>query len=99
MIGGILGARRVRPASAFTVNSATDYASGLVCPLLLPRELTVLVDERLGATSELVYTPTGERRTALLIRGDHLVTLISGKTVDLARPRSRREPVTFPLAG
>jgi Cys-tRNA(Pro)/Cys-tRNA(Cys) deacylase len=99
VIGGILGARRVRPASAFTVNSATDYASGLVCPLLLPRELTVLVDERLGATSELVYTPTGERRTALLIRADHLLTLVSGKTVELARPRSRREPVTFPLAG
>lgn len=99
VIGGILSARRVRPASAFTVNSATDYAFGLVCPLLLPGELKVLVDERLHASSELVYTPTGERRTALLIRADHLLTLVSGKTVDLTLSRSRREPVTFPLAG
>ncbi len=99
VVGGLLGARRVRPASAFTVNSATDYAAGLVCPLLLPDKLTVLVDERLAGGTELVHTPTGERRTALLIRADHLLTLVSGKTIDLAQSRSRREPVTFPLAG
>ncbi|MFF5205213.1 aminoacyl-tRNA deacylase [Streptosporangium sp. NPDC000396] len=98
-IGGVLGARRVRPASAFTVNSATDYAAGLVCPLLLPEELPVLVDERLAGSAEFVYTPTGERRTALLIRADHLLTLVSGKTIDLVQSRSRREPATFPLAG
>lgn len=99
VIGGILEARRVRPASAFTVNSATDYASGLVCPLLLPPTLTVLVDERLTRTATPVYVPTGERRTALLIRTDHLLTLVSGKIVDLTRHRSHREPATFPLAG
>ncbi|MFF3437750.1 aminoacyl-tRNA deacylase [Streptosporangium sp. NPDC002721] len=99
VVGGILKARRVRQASAFTVNSATDYASGLVCPLLLPATLTVLVDERLTRTATPVYVPTGERRTALLIRADHLLTLVSGRVVDLTRHGSRREPATFPLAG
>lgn len=98
-IGALLGTRHVRPASAFTVNSATDYAAGLVCPLLLPDGLTVLVDGRLAGSRELVHTPAGERRTALLIRADHLLALVSGKTIDLARSRSRKEAATFPLAG
>ncbi|MFD0888810.1 YbaK/EbsC family protein, partial [Streptosporangium algeriense] len=96
---GALGARRVRPASAFTVNSATDYAAGLVCPLLLPGGLTKLVDERLTHAGDLVHTPTGERRTALLIQTERLLSLVSGKTIDLAQSRSRREQATFPLAG
>ncbi|GAA2891498.1 hypothetical protein GCM10010517_55900 [Streptosporangium fragile] len=99
VVGGVLGARRVRQAPDYTVNAATDYAAGLVCPLLLPDGLTVLVDERLTGTAMPVYTPTGERRTALLIRADHLLTLVSGKIVDLTRSGLRREPTTFPLAG
>lgn len=99
VIGGTLGARRVRSASAFTVNSVTDYAAGLICPLLLPDGLPVLVDERLAGTGQVVHTPTGERHTALRIRADHLLTLVSGKTIDLVHSRSRREPATFPLAG
>ena len=43
LIAAILGARRVRPAPAFLINSVTDYAADLVCPLLLPDELTVLL--------------------------------------------------------
>ncbi|GAA3001471.1 aminoacyl-tRNA deacylase [Streptosporangium longisporum] len=99
VIGGLLNARRVRPASAFTVNSATDYAAGLVCPLLLPSTLTVLVDERLTGIATPVYVPTGERRTALSIRADHLLRLVAGRVVDLTRTASRRESATFPLAG
>ncbi|WP_433248099.1 aminoacyl-tRNA deacylase [Streptosporangium sp. CA-135522] len=99
VVGGTLGARRVRLASAFTVNSVTDYAAGLICPLLLPEGLTVLVDERLGEMADLVHTPTGERHTALRIRADHLLGLVSGKPIDLVHSRSRREPATFPLAG
>ncbi|GII97159.1 aminoacyl-tRNA deacylase [Sinosporangium siamense] len=78
----LLGARRVRPASAFTVNAATDYAAGLVCPLLLPEELSVLVDDRLGEIGD-VHTCTGERRTALALHSDDLLALVSGKPVDL----------------
>lgn len=98
-VAAFLGVRRVRPAPAFTVNSVTDYAAGLVCPLLLPDGLAVLVDGRLAGSRRFVHTPTGERRTALLIRADHLLTLVSGKTIDLAQSRSRKETATFPLAG
>jgi Cys-tRNA(Pro)/Cys-tRNA(Cys) deacylase len=86
-VGALLRAHRVRPASAFTVNSVTDYADGLICPLLLPDDLTVLVDqrliERLGP-DDLVHAATGERRTALRLRALHLFDLVSAKPVDMS---------------
>jgi prolyl-tRNA editing enzyme YbaK/EbsC (Cys-tRNA(Pro) deacylase) len=96
-VGALLGARRVRPAPAFLVNSATDYAASSVCPLLLPDELTVLIDERLTDwqdPDDLVYCPTGERRTALRIRILDLLSLTPGKYVNLqaARHRAVRMP-------
>lgn len=97
-VGGLLGARNVRPAPAFLVNSATDYAAGVVCPLLLPEKLRVLIDDRLRSDEELMYTATGERFTALQVRALDLMTLLSGKTVDLRipRPRGSREAVALP---
>jgi Cys-tRNA(Pro)/Cys-tRNA(Cys) deacylase len=96
-IGALLGARRVRPAPAFLVNSATDYAATSVSPLLLPEELTVLIDERLTDSrdpDEMVYTPTGERRTALRLGVLDLLSLTPGKRVDLqaARHKAVRMP-------
>ncbi|MFC4588040.1 aminoacyl-tRNA deacylase [Sphaerisporangium corydalis] len=96
-VGALLGARRVRPAPAFLVNSATDYAATSVSPLLLPDDLTVLVDERLGHPGDpddLMYTPTGERRTALRLRALDLLLLTPGKYVDLqaARHKTVRMP-------
>lgn len=91
-VGAVLRAHRVRPASAFTVNSATDYAHGLVCPLLLPDDLTVLVDQRLRDgldPDEIVHTATGERRTALRLRALHLFSLVTAKVVDLSTARRR----------
>ncbi|MEV7966063.1 YbaK/EbsC family protein [Sphaerisporangium sp. NPDC088356] len=91
-VGALLGARRVRPAPAFLVNSATDYAATSVSPLLLPEELTVLIDERLADArdpDDLLYTPTGERRTALRLRALDLLTLTPGKYVDLQATRHR----------
>ncbi|GII80428.1 hypothetical protein Sru01_54100 [Sphaerisporangium rufum] len=91
-VAALLGARKVRPAPAFLVNSATDYAASAVAPLLLPDELTVLVDERLAAgldPDQPVHTPTGERRTALRIRAFDLLSLIHGKHVDLQAARHR----------
>ncbi|MBO3750278.1 hypothetical protein J5X84_29710 [Streptosporangiaceae bacterium NEAU-GS5] len=88
-VGATVGATRVRPASSYVVNSVTDYAAGLVCPLLLPDGLTVLIDQRaLDAfgQDDIVHTPTGERRTALRLRAFHLFTLMSGKAVDLSPP-------------
>jgi Cys-tRNA(Pro)/Cys-tRNA(Cys) deacylase len=90
LVGALLGARRVRPAPAHLVNSATEYATDLVCPLLLPDRLPLLIDDRLygGFTdSGVVHMPTGERRTALSLRASDLLSLVSGKRFDLA-PRS-----------
>jgi prolyl-tRNA editing enzyme YbaK/EbsC (Cys-tRNA(Pro) deacylase) len=97
-VGGLLGARGVRVASAFTVNSATDYADGLVCPLLLPPELRTLIDDRLQPDTELIFTATGERHTALSLRALDLLSFLSGKAVDLRvpRPRGSREAVATP---
>ncbi|KAB8196422.1 hypothetical protein FH608_006635 [Nonomuraea phyllanthi] len=89
-IGGLLGVRRVRPAPAHVVNSATDYASGLVCPLLLPRSLPMFIDDRLLLIDdEPVYTATGERHTALTLRALDLMALLPGKMVDLRAKGSR----------
>ncbi|NUP03590.1 MAG: hypothetical protein HOV96_00280 [Nonomuraea sp.] len=88
-VGGLLGVRQVRPAPAFLVNSATDYADGLVCPLLLPDSLPVLIDDRLVADDEPVFAATGERHTALCLRALDLLSLLPGKTVDLRTPRPR----------
>ncbi|MEV4454262.1 aminoacyl-tRNA deacylase [Microbispora sp. NPDC004025] len=91
-VGAVLRAHRVTPASAFTVNSATDYAHGLVCPLLLPDDLTVLVDQRLMERidpDEVVHTATGERRTALRLRAIHLFDLVAAKPVDLSTAQRR----------
>jgi prolyl-tRNA editing enzyme YbaK/EbsC (Cys-tRNA(Pro) deacylase) len=94
-VGGLLGMRQVRPAPAHVVNAATDYAHGLICPLLLPESLPMLIDDRLRADTEPVFTATGERHTALAIRALDLLTLLPGKMVDLCstRPRGSREAV------
>ncbi|MER7506418.1 aminoacyl-tRNA deacylase [Nonomuraea pusilla] len=90
-----LDARQVQPAPAFLVNSATDYADGLVSPLLLPAALQVLIDGRLPVDSEPVFTATGERRTALSLRAVDLLALMHGKMVNLrtTTPRGSREAV------
>ncbi|MFI7634114.1 YbaK/EbsC family protein [Nonomuraea sp. NPDC049400] len=91
-VGGILGMRRVRPAPAHVVNAATDYASGLVCPLLLPESLPMFIDDRLLDDDDLVHTATGERHTALTLRALDLLALLPGKMVDL-RAKGSREAV------
>lgn len=85
-IAEVMGAERVRPATDDVINSATDYAAGLVGPLLLPDRLNVLIDQRLidGLDpDELVHTATGERRTALRLRAVHLFALVVAKPVEL----------------
>ncbi|MBF8188218.1 hypothetical protein ITP53_21285 [Nonomuraea sp. K274] len=94
-IGGLLGARQVRPAPAHVVNAATDYADGLVCPLLLPESLPMLIDDRIRPDSEPIFTTTGERHTALTMRALDLLALLPGKMADLrgTRRRGSREAV------
>ena len=60
-------ARGLRAASPAEVNAATDYAAGLVCPVGLPPDVPLLVDEAL-ATRLVLYTAAGEGGVALGIR-------------------------------
>lgn len=98
-----LGARTVRPALADAVNAATAYAAELVAPLLLPEDMPILIEQRAIDTlhvDNVVYTTTGESRTALGIRALDLFALCGGKPVDLPpttpmlrRARARRAVV------
>ncbi|GAA3120538.1 hypothetical protein GCM10020001_045940 [Nonomuraea salmonea] len=66
-----------------------------MCPLLLPAALPMFIDDRLHADDELLYTPTGERHTALAMRALDLLAVLPGKMVDLrgTRPRGSRAAV------
>jgi prolyl-tRNA editing enzyme YbaK/EbsC (Cys-tRNA(Pro) deacylase) len=69
----------VRPAPVELVNEVTDYAAELVAPLLLPAEVTMLVDQRAADVDEVVYTTTGEPWTALGIQALDLFALCDAK--------------------
>ncbi|WP_433465463.1 aminoacyl-tRNA deacylase [Spirillospora sp. CA-128828] len=86
-----VGARTVRPAPADVVNAVTEYAAGLVCPLLLPDSMPLLIDHSLVdglPADDVVYTATGEASTALGIRAASLYALCHAKPVDLPAPPS-----------
>jgi prolyl-tRNA editing enzyme YbaK/EbsC (Cys-tRNA(Pro) deacylase) len=81
-----LGAKAVRPAVPNVVNAVTEYAAGLVAPVLLPESMPVLIEQRVidGLhVDDVVYTATGEPRTALGIRALDLFALSGAKPVDL----------------
>ncbi|MFI0356578.1 aminoacyl-tRNA deacylase [Actinomadura sp. 9N407] len=82
-----LGARLIRPARADLVNAVTEYAADLVCPLLLPDDMPVLIDEGVVEAlpqDDVVYTATGEASTALGIRASDLCALNGAKPVRLS---------------
>jgi len=79
------GATRVRPATIQEVNEATDYAAGLVAPLLLPPQITLYADARLGR-HEIVYTATGDTGTALGIGLAELLVAAGARVADLLTP-------------
>ncbi|NDU73368.1 hypothetical protein GWI34_12075 [Actinomadura sp. DSM 109109] len=97
-----VGARAVRSAHADVVNAVTEYAAGLVCPLLLPESMPLLIDRGLvdGARDHgVVYTATGEASTALGIRAGALYSLCRPEPADLlaalgAAPAPGRDHVT-----
>ncbi|GAA2618188.1 YbaK/EbsC family protein [Actinomadura fulvescens] len=89
-----VGARLIRPARPDLVNTVTDYAAGLVCPLLLPDSMPLLIGEHtIGElpVDDVVYTATGEASTALGIRALDLFALSGAKPVDLSSARAAGE--------
>ncbi|KAB2344670.1 aminoacyl-tRNA deacylase [Actinomadura rudentiformis] len=85
-----VGARLIRPARPDLVNTVTEYAAGLVCPLLLPESMPLLIDEETVGelpVDDVVYTATGEASTALGIRALDLFALSGAKPVDLRNGR------------
>lgn len=94
-----VGARTVRPAHPDLVNAVTEYAAGLVCPLLLPDSMPLLIDPLLAGgldTDDVVYTATGEASTALGIRGGSLYALCHAKPMDLLPAASLPSPAAPP---
>lgn len=69
----------VRPAPCDVVNAITDYAAGLVAPLLLPADVTMLVGQEAACLDDVVYTTTGEPWTALGIHTLDLFSLCGAK--------------------
>ncbi|GLZ14845.1 hypothetical protein Acsp04_50800 [Actinomadura sp. NBRC 104425] len=79
-----VGARLIRPARPDLVNAVTEYAAGLVCPLLLPEGMPLLVDQSVvnaNPLDEVVYAATGEPSTALAIRCLDLYAISGAKPV------------------
>jgi prolyl-tRNA editing enzyme YbaK/EbsC (Cys-tRNA(Pro) deacylase) len=79
------GARRIGIAPVDRVNAATQFAGGLVAPLLLPDDVQVVLDASL-ASREVLYTPTGESGTALGIHAQDLISLTGAVITNLLTP-------------
>jgi Cys-tRNA(Pro)/Cys-tRNA(Cys) deacylase len=80
-----LGARTLRPATGEDVNQITDFASGLVSPVLLPDDVTVLADSCVGH-HDVVYTATGDGGTVLGIPARWLLTTSHAQVSELCAP-------------
>lgn len=96
IVAGVLNVAMVAPARDDLVNEVTGYAADLVAPLMLPEDVTMLVDQDVADTDEVVYTATGEACTALGIRRMDLFSLCAATPVPLACsrprvPRNRRQ--------
>jgi prolyl-tRNA editing enzyme YbaK/EbsC (Cys-tRNA(Pro) deacylase) len=79
-----LSATAVRPAMAQEVNARTEFAAGLVSPVLLPDDVPLYADAALGGT-EVCYTPTGDTGTALGIRVGDLLVVTGARVADLSQ--------------
>ena len=80
------GARRIGVAPVDRVNAATQFAGGLVAPLLLPDDVRIVLDASL-ASREVLYTPTGESGTALGIHSRDLLRITGALVCNLLTPR------------
>lgn len=92
-----LGARTLRALPAEVVNQVTDFAAGLVSPVLLPDTVCVIADSCVGH-HEVVYTATGDAGTALGIPARWLLTASRAKVAELCAPTAVAVGAT-PAAG
>lgn len=91
VVADALQVPEVRPAPVDLVNKVTDYAADLVAPLLLPSEVTMLVDQRAADVDEVVYTTTGEAWTALGIQALDLFALCDAKPTPIPCTNAHRD--------
>jgi Cys-tRNA(Pro)/Cys-tRNA(Cys) deacylase len=94
------GTGGLRPATACEVNTGTDFAAGLVCPVGLPADVPLLVDEALAAR-QVLYTAAGEGAVALGIRTADLLRVTGAVVAALAAPPAvvrLDEPAPGPVA-
>lgn len=89
-VASALGVLAVHPASTDLINKVTDYAADLVAPLMLPGDITTLVDQQAAKVDEVVYTATGEACTALGIHTLDLFELCDAKLAPI--PSAMAEP-------
>lgn len=82
-----VGARTLRTARTDLVNQITDFPAPLVCPVLLPDEVTVLADACVGHV-DVVYAPTGDGGTVLGIASRWLLTASRARVTELCEPLS-----------
>lgn len=80
-----LQAQTLRTAPPHVVSARTDFAPGLVSPLLLPPDIAVLADACVGHT-DVLYTATGDPGTALGIPTRWLLTTTSARVAELCVP-------------
>jgi len=78
-----LGARSVSAAASERVSSATDFAAGLVCPVALPPEVELLVDDAV-LSNDVCYCAVGEAGVALGVRTTDLVSATGARVVRLS---------------
>jgi prolyl-tRNA editing enzyme YbaK/EbsC (Cys-tRNA(Pro) deacylase) len=99
MVRRAVGARTVRPARPDLVNAVTEYAAGLVCPLLLPESMPLLIDPLSAGgadADDVVYTATGEASTALGIRRGSLYALCRARPMDMVPATPLPSPAAPP---
>jgi len=93
------GARRIGIAPVDRINQDTQFAAGLVSPVLLPESVWLFLDSTL-ASAEVLYTATGESGTALGIHTADLLKLTRARvgpllaSVTLGTPASA-DPLTL----
>lgn len=77
-----LGVSKVKMADPVTVERVTGYSVGGVCPVALPEQLPVLLDDSMHRFP-VVYAAAGTPHSALPLTMEQLETVTAGEWADL----------------